>query len=104
MGVVGERDAVLAFNALGLTAVPAATQMEISAAVNRLAQEGYAVIFITEDAARAIPETISRYGQDMLPAIIPIPGSRGTDGYGIGALHANVEKAVGVDILLTKEG
>lgn len=104
MGVVGERDAVLAFSALGLTVLPAQTPAEISAAVRKLALDGYAVIFITEEAAAAIPEALTRYKQDMLPAIIPIPGSRGANGYGMRGVHANVEKAVGADILLTKEG
>ncbi len=39
-----------------------------------------------------------------LPAIIPIPGSRGNTGLGMQKLRANVEKAIGADILFEKEG
>ena len=54
--------------------------------------------------AASIPETLDRYKSQSLPAIIPIPGSQGATGYGMAALNANVEKAVGANILFQKEG
>lgn len=104
MAAVGPKDAVLAFKALGLIVVPVSTPEETSQAVFRLAKEGVAVIFITEEEAASIPETLSRYKTQPLPAIIPIPGSQGVTGYGMKALRENVEKAVGADILFQKEG
>ena len=104
MGAVGPKDAVLAFRALGIEVIPVETPEETSQAVFRLAQQGYAVIFITEQEAASIPETLDRYKSQPLPAIIPIPGSQGAIGYGMAALNANVEKAVGANILFQKEG
>jgi V/A-type H+-transporting ATPase subunit F len=77
---------------------------EVSRAVNRLAKDGAQVIFITERAAALIPETLDKYRSQPLPAIIPIPGSRGNTGFGMRQLRANVEKAIGADILFQKEG
>ena len=99
MGVVGERDVVLAFKAMGMRVIPAQTPETIGAAVFRLAQEGVPVIFITERAARMAPETMDRYRASASPVLIPIPGTQGTDGFGMGRVKANVEKAIGADIL-----
>lgn len=104
IGVVGERDAVLGFLSLGMTVKPAENSDEAMRAIDGMAREGYGLIFVTETTARGIPETISRYKNEMLPAIILIPGSKGSLGIGLAEIRKNVEKAVGVDILSKKEG
>ena len=102
MGVVGERDVVLAFNAMGMKVIPAETPETIASAVFKLAEEGIPVIFITERAARLVPETLERYKASASTVLIPIPGSQGTDGFGMQRVKANVEKAIGADILFTE--
>lgn len=104
MAAVGERDAVLAFKSMGMAVYPTERGEEASSAVHRLAREGVAVIFITERAAAQIPDTLELYRAKPYPAIIPIPGSRGNTGLGMLALRANVEKAIGADIIFEKEG
>ena len=103
IAVVGPKEAVLAFRAAGLDVVCTSGPDEASRAVFRLAQDGYAVIFITEEEAEQISETISRYKNSPLPAIIPIPGASGATGYGMACVRANVEKAIGADILFKEE-
>ena len=103
IAVVGPKDAVLAFRALGVTVAPAQEPEAVSQAIFRLAKEGYAVIFVTEEEAEGAREMIARFAEP-LPAIIPIPGASGANGFGMRAVRANVEKAVGVDILLGKKG
>jgi V/A-type H+-transporting ATPase subunit F len=83
---------------------PINTPDEAARAIDGMAKEGYGLIFVTETSAKDIPETIERYKTQMLPAIILIPGSRGSLGIGIARIKENVEKAVGVDILSKKEG
>lgn len=104
IGVVGERDAVIAFLALGLQVRAVETPEDAMKAVDTMAREGYGVIFVTETTAKEIEETIERYKNQMLPAIILIPGSQGSLGIGLAKIKDNVEKAVGVDILSKKEG
>ncbi len=104
MGVVGERDVVLAFKAMGMKVMPAETPAAVSSAVFQLAEEGIPVIFITEQAARMAPETLERYKAFVSTVLIPIPGSQGTDGFGMQRVKANVDKAIGADILFEKEG
>jgi V/A-type H+/Na+-transporting ATPase subunit F len=99
IGVVGERDAVIAFLALGMTVKAIETPEEAMKAVDSMAREGYGLIFLTETVAKDIEETINRYKNEMLPAVILIPGSKGSLGIGLAKIKDNVEKAVGVDIL-----
>lgn len=102
IGVVGERDAVLAFLALGMTVKSVESPEEAIRAVDSMAREGYGLIFLTETMAKDMEETLNRYKNQMLPAVILIPGSRGSLGIGLAKIRENVEKAVGVDILSEK--
>jgi V/A-type H+-transporting ATPase subunit F len=99
MGAVGERDAVLCFKAVGMTVIPTATPEETTRALFTLSRQGVRVIFITENAAKQAPEALERYRGDPQMAIIPIPGSAGSTGYAMARVRANVEKAIGADIL-----
>ncbi len=103
MGAVGERDAVLCFKAVGMTVVPTQTPEETARALFHLTKEGVKVIFITETAAEQAPEALSRYQTDPSVAIIPIPGSQGSTGHAMARLKANVEKAIGADILFQNQ-
>lgn len=103
LGAVGEEDAIMAFKAIGAVAIPASTADEVSAALFRLSKDGIPVIFITEAAARMAPEALSRYEQTLETAVIPVPGIRGSDGFGAQQLRANVIKAIGADIITSQK-
>jgi len=98
IGVVGDSDSIIGFKALGIDVFPA-TGDDVSKTIFQLANGGYAIIFVTEQAAEAAAEMIDRYKTSPFPAIIPIPGNRGTTGLGMRNIRANVEKAIGADIL-----
>ncbi|MDD3242221.1 MAG: V-type ATP synthase subunit F [Eubacteriales bacterium] len=100
IAVVGPRDSVLGFKALGLEAVYAQDAAEGEKSVNKLAREGCAIIFVTERLIQDMPAVVERYQNELTPAIIPIPDNNGSIGYGMQVLRANVEKAVGSNILL----
>ncbi|WP_054875393.1 V-type ATP synthase subunit F [Oxobacter pfennigii] len=104
IGVVGERDSIIAFLALGLDVKAVENKDDAEKTVDTMARKGYGLIFITETVAKDISETIERYKKQMLPAIILIPGTQGSLGIGLASVKDNVEKAVGVDILSKKEG
>ena len=96
IGVVGDKDSVLAFKAIGIDVFPVVEADEARIAVDRMAMNGYAVIFITEQVAVTIEE---RYNKQMLPAVILIPSNQGTLNIGSKRISDSVEKAVGVNIL-----
>ncbi|MBE6071115.1 MAG: V-type ATP synthase subunit F [Clostridium butyricum] len=99
IGVVGDKDSVLAFKALGIDVFPVVGDDEAKKTVDRLARDNYAVIFVTEQVAQGIEETIERYNKEVLPAVILIPSNQGTLNIGMQRISDNVEKAVGVNIL-----
>lgn len=99
IGVVGDKDSVLAFKALGIDVFPVVGADEARKTVDKLAMTDYAVIFVTEQVASTIEETIERYTKQVLPAVILIPSNQGTLNIGMQKISDNVEKAVGVNIL-----
>ncbi len=110
IAIIGPKDAVLGFKALGLEAHSALNKEQALEALQSLAkktigEEGnekpmYAIIFIIEDLAMDIPaDDYKKLSAAALPAIIPIPGPKGTTGFGLKRISKIVEQAVGSDIL-----
>ncbi|QGU96850.1 V-type ATP synthase subunit F [Clostridium bovifaecis] len=99
IGVVGDKDSVLAFKAIGIDVYPVIEPDEARKTIDRMAMEKYAVIFVTEQVAKDIDETIERYNRETLPAVILIPSNQGSLNIGMQRIKDNVEKAVGVNIL-----
>ncbi|MBK5242479.1 V-type ATP synthase subunit F [Clostridium sp.] len=99
VGVVGDKDSILAFKALGIDVYPVIEIEAAKKAIDTMALNNYAVIFVTEQIAQHLGETIKRYNRQMLPAIILIPSNQGSLNIGMQKIRDNVEKAVGVNIL-----
>ncbi len=99
IAVIGDRDSILGFQALGLDVFPLEDPAEARRLLHTLAREEYAVIYITEQLAALLPADIDRYKDSVTPAIILIPGKSGSLGLGTDALQSAVERAVGADIL-----
>lgn len=99
IGVVGDKDSVLAFKALGIDVYSVIDHEEARRTIDKMAFDNYAVIFLTEQLAQYLEETIERYNRKMIPAIILIPSNQGSLNIGKQRISDNVEKAVGVNIL-----
>ena len=98
IAVLGDRDSVLGFKALGLDIFPAEGTEEARQTLHKLAKEDYAIIYITEQLATALSADINRYKTSVTPAVILIPGKGGSLGLGAQALQIDIERAVGADI------
>ena len=103
LAVIGDKDIVLAFKAAGMDVFAAQSASEAEGVLKKHAKE-YCVIFITEDLAAGIGETLEKYKRKAYPTLIPIPSSSGSTGLGMAGIKADVERAVGTDILFNKEG
>lgn len=100
IGVIGDRDSVVGFKAVGLDTYPCMNSDEAKKILHELVtEENFAIIYITEGLCKDMIEEIDSYKSLMTPAIIPIPGVDGSLGIGIAGVKKNVEKAVGADIL-----
>ncbi len=99
IAVMGDRDSIYGFAALGLDTYPVADSEEAAKTLKTLADSQYAVIYVTEALQARIETEIDKYVNDGLPAIIPIPGVSGNTGMGIRNVKKSVERAVGSDII-----
>ncbi len=100
IGIIGDRNSVLGFMAVGFAVHDVQGADEAARKISELVKSGeYAVIFITEDLARATEEERAKYKDMPLPAITVIPSSKGGTGYGMANIKNAVERAVGADIL-----
>lgn len=99
IGMIGERDSVMGFMALGFSVHEAANAEAAGKLLHALAKDpSYAVIFIVENYAEELEEEIALYKDSPMPAIISIPGRSGSTGYGTESIRSAVERAVGVDL------
>ena len=98
IAVIGDRGSVQGFKAVGFDVFEAEKYASIAELVNDLAKSEYGIIFVTEELIAVNMDVVEKYKDDMLPAIIPIPGRNGSLGIGMANIHKNVERAVGADI------
>ncbi|MDR0819199.1 MAG: V-type ATP synthase subunit F [Oscillospiraceae bacterium] len=74
IAVIGDKDSVTAFKALGFVTVACETPDEAKSALSRLtySDEKYAIIYITARLAAQIPGEVAAYREIPVPALIPI--------------------------------
>ncbi|MGT2666223.1 V-type ATP synthase subunit F [Streptococcus rifensis] len=99
IGIVGNRDAILPFRMIGFQTFPVTEPQQAVNTLRKLAREDYGIIYLTEDIATEIPETLNYYDSQLTPAVILLPTHKGSLGLGIQRVQDNVEKAVGQNIL-----
>ena len=93
IAVLGARDSIYGFGALGLEVFPVEEAEAGARLIRRLAEENYAVLYVTEALCAQIPEELDRLRE------APLPGISGNTGLGLRQVKRSVEQAVGSDIL-----
>ncbi|MCC6094931.1 MAG: V-type ATP synthase subunit F [Eubacterium sp.] len=103
IAVMGDYDSIYGFAAVGLSIFPIQdNQAEEGARIlKNLAENGFGIIYITEALASVLHKEISRYRDQLSPAIILIPGVQGNTGEGVESVKKSVEQAIGSDILFS---
>ena len=101
IAVIGGRETVMGFKALGLETYPVLDAAEATQTLRKLTRESedYAIIYIEENLAAQLSNEINKFKDSPTPAITLIPGREGSMGLGLSALNAAVERAVGTNIL-----
>lgn len=104
IGIIGEREGVLGFMALGFSVHEAENTETAGKILRTLVKSGeYAIIYVVENYAIALEEEIAKYKDMPLPAITVIPATTGSNGYGMASIKSAVERAVGADILFNEQ-
>ena len=99
IAVMGDRDIIFGFASLGMHIFPVDDPAEAAPMLHKMAERGYAVIFITEALASELSNELERYRTRALPAIVLIHADKGNTGMGMKNVSRSVQKAVGSDIL-----
>lgn len=99
IAVIGDRESIYGFSSLGIEIYPAYSGDEAETLIKKLAEDSYAVIYITEALAKDASEVIEKYSREITPAIILIPGVSGNTGEGMSSVMKSIERAVGSSIL-----
>lgn len=103
IGVMGDRDSIKGFLALGMQIFPVEDTQTASSTLKKLADEEYAVIYITEQLCKEIEKDVDRYKDEVIPAIIPIPGISGSNGFGINNIRKAALRAIGSDMIFNND-
>lgn len=99
VGVIGDKYSVMLFKLFDFQVYYGESPNQIRETIKKMAEKGYGVIFITEEAAASVKETIESYKSQLTPAIILIPSQHGSKGIGVEEIKENVERAIGQNIL-----
>lgn len=100
IAIIGHPDTILGFKAVGVEPFGVKDLAHGQKIIAELRQrDDYGIVFITEDWAAKLEEELKYLEAKTLPAVIRIPGSRGSSGAGLRSLKRIVERAVGSDIL-----
>lgn len=101
IAVLGDYDSIYGFAALGLDTFSVTAREEAGEKLHQLVNNGYGIIYITEAMAAELEHEIAKYQNQVIPAIIQIPGISGNTGAGVDSVKKSVEQAVGSDILFS---
>lgn len=101
IAVVGEKDSIYGFAALGLEIFSVKNSHEAWNIVKRMIDENVAIIYLTESIIADIYNELAELTADSFVSIIPIPGLFGAAKIGAENLKKTVIKAVGTDILFS---
>jgi V/A-type H+-transporting ATPase subunit F len=97
VGIIGDKESVIGFAALGVSVFTADSGENINKLIYKSVDGGCAVIYITEELYQNAGGAIEEYKEKKIPAIIPIPSSKGGIGIGMAKLKNAVERAVGAN-------
>ena len=99
IAMIGDRDSILGFKALGVAIFPVNTKNESAEALKEIVKQEYKVAFITEQMAPEPEEISSILGGRVFPVVTIIPSNRGSTGLALQRLQALVRRAAGADIM-----
>ena len=100
IGVIGTNDNIKVFSMCGIDAFLVKDKSEATKIIDKLANQKFAIIFVTESIVKQIPDTILKYKYKLTPTITPIPDLLPAQGpsFASESLAIDVKKATGSDI------
>lgn len=100
IGIIGDRDLIMAFQALGLHAFAVSSGDEVKLAFENVLEKNFGIVFISSDWISYLSDDIAKL--DGFPIVVEIPDIKGATSRSGDFISKIIERAVGVDI--TKKG
>ena len=95
---MGDRKSLTMYRPAGFSLFMPGSEADVKKIIQDIEEDQYAIIFVTEQVYRMAKETIQRFDNSFLPAIIVLPGY-GEDGEeGIKRMNELIENAVGMKL------
>jgi len=100
--VIGDRDSVLGFAALGVTVMTPRPE-EVRESMTKAIKDEAVVIFITERLAEEVTDLIEDMSHRPIPSVVTIPDAGGSRGMGLKKLDDIIVTAVGSRLAMDDE-
>jgi V/A-type H+-transporting ATPase subunit F len=97
--VIGDRNSVLGFSALGVRVLTPKME-DVRESIIMAVRDDTVVVFITEKMAETVPELIKELSQRPLPSVVVIPDASGSQGMGLDKLDDIIVRAVGAHLAM----
>ncbi|MBN1572606.1 MAG: V-type ATP synthase subunit F [Deltaproteobacteria bacterium] len=97
VAVIGDRDSVLGFSALGVAVMTPAPD-KVREAVVKAVKDEVMVLFITERMAETVSDLLEDLSERPFPTVVTIPDASGSMGLGLKKLDDIIVRAVGSHI------
>jgi vacuolar-type H+-ATPase subunit F/Vma7 len=98
IAVIGAKEDVLPFMSLGGDVFITSIADQARDALASCAENGYALILISDDLTPYLDDLIEKYASSPLPCITAIPGISGRALFSEKKIRSRIRKAVGIDI------
>ena len=99
IGIIGDKTETEGFVSIGIEAFPVAEdEKEIKKVIEKMIEENFAIIYITERYSVLVEKYILKYKTMQVPAIITIPGNRENMNLGMNKVRECAKKAIGIDV------
>lgn len=98
IAIIGKKECIAGFRGLGVKTYPVKNPEEARAALLKISEEDFAIIFITESFAQDIYDLIDQINEKTLPAVTIIPEPSGAAGFASKVIREAMLRAVGIDI------
>lgn len=105
LAIIGDRDTIMGFRALGLSthafaSIEGLDETVVRSRLKDLLDEKPKIVFVTELFHQRFGTLLLRLrGQALLPLFVPVPSNRGSLGLGLRKMEKLVERAIGAKLL-----
>lgn len=98
IAMMGDKKSLSMYRPAGFSLYMPKSEGDVKKIIDELQEQQYAIIFVTEQVYRMAKETIQKFDNSFLPAIILLPGF-GEDGEeGLRRMNELIENAVGMKV------